>query len=99
MGKAINYIDTQMCIRDSNINAMKNKVDYFVIMGYDYYWGGSTTAGPTDPLYNFVTSYNYTLTKSITHYLNKGCPPNKLILGLPYYGREYGTVSLSLIHI
>jgi spore germination protein YaaH len=76
-----------------NINAMKNKVDYFVIMGYDYYWGGSTTAGPTDPLYNFVTSYNYTLTKSITHYLNKGCPPNKLILGLPYYGREYGTVS------
>lgn len=76
-----------------DINAMKNKVDYFIIMGYDYYYGGSTTAGPTDPLYNFVTSYNYTLAKSVNYYLNKGCPANKLILALPYYGREYGTVS------
>ncbi len=76
-----------------DINAMKNKVDYFIIMGYDYYYSGSTTAGPTDPLYNFVTSYNYTLAKSVNYYLNKGCPANKLILALPYYGREYGTVS------
>jgi len=76
-----------------DINAMKDKVDYFIIMGYDYYYGGSTTAGPTDPLYNFVTSYNYTLAKSVNYYLNKGCPANKLILALPYYGREYGTVS------
>jgi spore germination protein YaaH len=76
-----------------DINAMKNKVDYFIIMGYDYYYSGSTTAGPTDPLYNFVTSYNYTLAKSVNYYLNKGCPANKLILALPYYGREYGTIS------
>ncbi|HEY4798462.1 MAG TPA: glycoside hydrolase family 18 protein, partial [Bacteroidia bacterium] len=71
-----------------NVNAMKNYVDLFIIMGYDYYYGGSTTAGPSDPLYNYETSYNYTLTKSITYYLNKSVPNNKLLLGLPYYGEE-----------
>jgi hypothetical protein len=64
-------------------------------MGYDYYWSGSTTAGPEDPLYNFQTSYNYTLTKSITFYLKQGMPESKLLLGLPYYGREWETVGLT----
>jgi spore germination protein YaaH len=71
--------------------AAMTSVDLFIIMGYDYYWSGSTTAGPTDPLYNFQTSYNYTLTKSITWYLNAGVPNNKLLLGVPYYGREWPT--------
>lgn len=68
-------------------------VDNFIIMGYDYYYSGSTTAGPEAPLYNFQTSYNYTLTKSITYYLKQGATPSKLLLGLPYYGREWETVS------
>jgi len=71
-------------------------VDLFIIMGYDYYWAGSTYAGPESPLYNFITSYNYTLTKSITNYLNKGVTKNKLLLGLPYYGREWSTSSLTI---
>ncbi len=71
--------------------ALDPYVDLFIIMGYDYYYSGSATAGPEDPLYNFQTSYNYTLTKSITFYLNKGASPSKLLLGLPYYGREWST--------
>lgn len=76
-----------------DIPALVPYVDNFIIMGYDYYWSGSSQAGPTDPLYNFQTSYNYTLSKSVTYYLNKGVPPNKLLLGLPYYGREWETTS------
>jgi spore germination protein YaaH len=76
-----------------DVVAMSAAVDLFIIMGYDYYYSGSSTAGPTDPLYNFQTSYNYTLTKSITHYLNKGVSRSKLLLGLPYYGREWSTSS------
>ncbi len=76
--------------------ALNPYVDLFIIMGYDYYWSGSTTAGPGDPLYNFQTSYNYTLTKSITYYLKQGASTNKLLLGLPYYGREWSTTSTSL---
>lgn len=30
-------------------------VNDFIIMGYDYYYSGSTTAGPESPLYNFQT--------------------------------------------
>src|SRR5665213_856560 len=48
-----------------DIASLTPYVDLFVIMGYDYYWSGSTTAGPEDPLYDFETSYNYTLAKSI----------------------------------
>jgi spore germination protein YaaH len=76
-----------------DIPNLVNYVDAFIIMGYDYYYGGSTTAGPEAPLYNFETSYNYTVTKSITYYLKQGVPNNKLLLGLPYYGREWSTNS------
>jgi spore germination protein YaaH len=76
-----------------DMTALNPYVDLFVIMGYDYYYSGSTTAGPEDPLYNFQTSYNYTLSKSITYYLNKGASKSKLLLGLPYYGREWATTA------
>jgi hypothetical protein len=71
-------------------------VDHFIIMGYDYYYSGSSTAGPTDPLYHFGTNYNYTLSRSITYYIDKGCPANKLVLGLPYYGHDYPTSGLAI---
>ena len=76
--------------------AMNPYVDLFIIMGYDYYYSGSTTAGPEDPLYNFQTSYNYTLTKSITSYLKQGTTRSKLLLGLPWYGREWATTSSTI---
>jgi spore germination protein YaaH len=76
-----------------DIPALNPIVDNFIIMGYDYYYSGSTTAGPEAPLYNFQTSYNYTLAKSITYYLNKGATKSKLLLGLPWYGREWETVA------
>jgi spore germination protein YaaH/PKD repeat protein len=75
---------------------MNSAVDKFIIMGYDYYWSGSSSSGPNDPLYHFSTTYNYNLAKSITYYLGQGCPKNKLILGLPYYGREYPTSSTTV---
>lgn len=74
-----------------NMTALDPYVDLFIIMGYDYYYSGSSTAGPEDPLYNFQTSYNYTLTKSITYYLKQGASESKLLLGLPWYGREWTT--------
>ncbi|MDQ3192773.1 MAG: glycosyl hydrolase family 18 protein [Bacteroidota bacterium] len=77
-----------------DVAAMSSYIDLFIIMGYDYYWGGSTQAGPTDPLYTFdptVSSQN--ISRSINTYLNKGIPNSKLILGLPYYGREWNTTT------
>lgn len=75
------------------VAALNSYVDMFLIMGYDYYYGGSATAGPTDPLYHFEsgTTYDYDISKSVTYYLNQGASPSKLILGLPYYGRDWAT--------
>lgn len=74
-----------------DVATMSSCVDLFFIMGYDYYYGGSAQAGPTDPLYSLVSTYNYNHSKSITYYINRGAPSNKLCLGLPYYGREWET--------
>ncbi len=60
-------------------------------MGYDYYYSGSSTAGPTSPLYSMTSTYDYNVSKSINYYLNTGVPPHKLVLGLPYYGIEWPT--------
>lgn len=76
-----------------DIPALVPYVDDFIIMGYDYYFSSSTVAGPTAPLYNFDPAYDRTLSRSITYYLGLGVPANKLLLGLPYYGREWATVS------
>ncbi|HEX8516037.1 MAG TPA: glycosyl hydrolase family 18 protein [Bacteroidia bacterium] len=76
--------------------ALNPYVDLFVIMGYDYYYSGSTTAGPEAPLYNFQTSYNYTLAKSLTFYLKQGTTHSKLLLGLPWYGREWATAGSTI---
>ena len=76
-----------------DIPALNAVVDNFIIMGYDYYYSGSGTAGPEAPLYNFQTGYNQTLSKSITYYLKQGATKSKLLLGLPWYGREWETVA------
>lgn len=85
---ALYAVDWSAVFDIPNLNPV---VDNFIIMGYDYYYSGSTTAGPEAPLYNFQTSYNYTLPKSITYYLNLGVTKSKLLLGLPWYGREWET--------
>jgi spore germination protein YaaH len=79
-----------------DITTLKNYVDLFTIMGYDYYYSGSSTAGPTSPLYSFTSSFDYNVSKSINYYLNAGVPPNKLVIGLPYYGIEWPTSSNSV---
>jgi spore germination protein YaaH len=68
-------------------------VDWFVIMGYDYYYSSSTSAGPVGPLYTFETSYPRNMSRSVTYYLSQGVAKENLILALPYYGREWSTTS------
>ncbi|MBN2683029.1 MAG: PKD domain-containing protein [Bacteroidales bacterium] len=76
-----------------DVAAMNPYVDYFVIMGYDYYYSGSTTAGPTGGLYPLTSSWTYCQSRSVNYYLNAGVSHNKLVLGVPYYGREFDTSS------
>ncbi len=52
--------------------------DYLMLMAYDESWEGSK-AGP-------IASINF-VEKSIEHLLSKGISSNKIVLGIPFYGR------------
>ncbi|HUW93802.1 MAG TPA: glycosyl hydrolase family 18 protein, partial [Bacteroidales bacterium] len=69
--------------------ALAGICDYLIIMGYNYYWSGSSTAGPVAPL----TGETYNVTRSVDTYLNAGVPPEKLLLGVPWYGYDWPVVS------
>ncbi|MBE0647637.1 MAG: T9SS type A sorting domain-containing protein [Bacteroidales bacterium] len=76
-----------------NIDLLKEHIGIFFIMGYDYYWNGSAQAGPVAPLYSMTGIFNYNLSRTISYYLFEGVPLEKLILGMPYYGRQWPTES------
>lgn len=73
-------------------------VDYFVIMAYDFFVRSSTTAGPIAPLSGACqTDINtncleYDIQTSIAD-ISKIIGKNKLILGVPFYGYEWETIS------
>ncbi len=75
-----------------NIPLLKDHIDLFIIMAYDYYWPGSSLAGPTGQLY-MMNTFNRTIARSIVDYLDAGIPKEKLLCGLPYYGYEWETES------
>ncbi|WP_109301407.1 glycosyl hydrolase family 18 protein [Aquimarina sp. AU474] len=75
-----------------DINAIDSHIDFYTLMGYDYYGGFSKIAGPVTPFTN-SKKFGNGLVTSITHYKNKGVVPKKLIVGLPYYGAEWYTSS------
>ena len=60
--------------------------DGLFIMGYNYFYSGSSTAGPVSPL----GGYYYDLEYTMSDYINKTDNQlDKLILGLPYYGYDW----------
>jgi hypothetical protein len=76
-----------------DVQELNKDVDLYMIMGYDYYWNGSTTAGPVDPHYSMTSGYNYSISRTVSYYQSEGMPMNKMLLGVPYYAREWPTAS------
>ena len=68
-------------------------VDSIIIMAYDYHLRGSTIAGPVSPLFG---SSSDRLSEDIMRHISdffKIIPGEKLVLGIPFYGYEWRTVS------
>lgn len=66
--------------------------DGLFIMGYGYHWS-SGDPGPVGPLYGGEPWSAYSLAWTVEDYLDKGAPADKIILGLPLYGREWPSES------
>ena len=61
-------------------------VDGLFVMGYNYFYSGSSTAGPVSPLGGYFYDIEYT----INDYIQKTeGQVDKIILGLPYYGYDW----------
>ena len=64
--------------------------DRAFLMGYAYRTAGSLAPGAIDPLSRTGTSLS--LNASLNLYVQYGAPLNRVILGLPLYGRTWATV-------
>ncbi len=74
-----------------DIPALNTDIDFFMVMCYDYYWNGSSQAGPVSPLYTMTGNYDYSLSKTISYYQSQGVPGSKVFAGIPYYARQWPT--------
>jgi len=70
-----------------NLPGLVDACDYVFIMGYAYFYNGSSSTGPSAP----ITGSSYTLEQTIVNSTNGygSCDKSKLILGLPYYGNKW----------
>jgi len=80
-------VDWQNIFTQTFFNHVNSVVDFYFLMAYDYYWSGSSTAGPVSPLTSGTAYYH--VTRSINTYLSRNCPKSKLIAGFPYYGYDW----------
>ena len=74
-------------------NALAQITDGLFIMAYNYFYSGSSTAGPVSPLGNYFYDIDYTVNDYIT---KTNGQTDKLILGLPYYGYNWPVTSSSM---
>lgn len=74
-----------------DIPALNQVIDFFMVMAYDYYWNGSSFAGPVSPLYSMMGIYDYSFSKTTSYYQSQGVENEKLVLGVPYYVRQWAT--------
>lgn len=77
------------------ITKIASIVDYIFLMGYDLHGSWDTYSDFNAPLYSVPGSpqYSGSISQGVNHYLNKGVPNSKLVLGMPFYGYLYNVTS------
>ncbi|XP_055533865.1 acidic mammalian chitinase-like [Wyeomyia smithii] len=89
VGAAQHHVDTSY-----DVPAISQYLDYINLMTYDYNGAWDAYTGHNAPLYSGpseTTNFQRTLNvnHSVMYWLSEGAPSNKLILGIPFYGRTF----------
>jgi spore germination protein len=65
--------------------------DGLFIMAYGYHWSGGDP-GPNSPLSGGAPWSRYAIDQTVEDYRDNGAPDDKIIVGLPLYGRNWPSV-------
>ncbi|MCD6449962.1 MAG: hypothetical protein J7L34_05595 [Thermotogaceae bacterium] len=75
------------------LSEVSQYVDFIVVMTYDFYGGWSSVTGFHNNLYDYKeNSSNLSVDKTIRNYIKYGAPKEKLLVGVPFYGRSWANV-------
>lgn len=80
--------NTKANVRLTDPQSLASVVDAIFIMAYDFHRPASGNAGPVSPFEGSYTTTRLNLVKTLESYL-KVVTPDKLILGLPFYGYDW----------
>ncbi len=67
-------------------------VDYIIVMAYDFHRRASPQAGPVAPLFGGKELWDHSINSYLQMFLEV-VPPEKILLGVPFYGYEWQTTS------
>nr|APA05224.1 chitinase [Tetranychus cinnabarinus] len=86
-----------------DVPQLNNFLDYMSVMTYDFHGDWEHAVGHNSPLFplNSATGYHKKLTVdfSVSEWVNKGASKEKLVVGLPTYGRTFTLQSSNLTDI
>ena len=86
----------QLYINHTDLKNASKYLDFINVMCYDFYNGWFYQTVHHDNLYpsNQEKFGGDSVSETIARYMDLGIPANKIILGIPFYGRKWNKVSL-----
>jgi spore germination protein len=75
-----------------DVEKLGQQVDYMVVMAYDFHRRSSSQAGPVAPLFGGKDYWDSDINLYLRDFVKK-VPPEKILLGVPFYGYEWQTTN------